>query len=1031
MCNVKKCKQKLVFQVIVGIFCFVILADAQEVNSESSVSETKKILIGQNTIKPNKPVGTSDPEENKIYKDKVTPEKVVPVSVKEDKIYEDKATPEEVVPVSLEEDKIYEDKVTPEEVVPVSVKEDKIYEDKATPEEVVPVSVEENKIYKDKVPPEEVVPVSVEEDKIYKDANNPDDISTSKIVSSPQSLPDLEPYARSGWDNKIVLSTSTGTTTTSSTIYNDQTIYVDYSCINTGDANAGAFKLGFYIDGTLKQYASLASLAAGYHGYILDSNIGTLSAGTHTFMIKADYENSVSESDETNNTYSRTFTITARTTGKPDLEPYARSGWDNKIVLSTSTGTTTTSSTIYNDQTIYVDYSCINTGDADAGAFKLGFYIDGTLKQYASLASLAAGYHGYILDSNIGTLSAGTHTFMIKADYENSVSESDETNNTYSRTFTITARTTGKPDLEPYARSGWDNKIVLSTSTGTTTTSSTIYNDQTIYVDYSCINTGDADAGAFKLGFYIDGTLKQYASLASLAAGYHGYVLDSNIGTLSAGTHTFMIKADYENSVSESDENNNTYSRTFTITARTTGKPDLEPYARSGWDDKIVLSTTTGTTTTSSTIYSDQTIYVDFSCINTGDADAGAFKLGLYIDGTLKQYASLASLAAGYHGYVLDSNIGTLSAGTHTFMIKADYENSVSESDENNNTYSRTFTITARTTGKPDLEPYARSGWDDKIVLSTTTGTTTTSSTIYDDQTIYVDFSCVNTGDADAGAFKLGFYIDGTLKKYASLASLAAGYHGYVLDSNIGTLSAGTHTFMIKADYENSVSESDENNNTYSRTFTITARTTGPDINVNPLSITIRERKSNSSNNYLTDYHNQINEYTTGLIIPEHIKQYWITHEPKAKGYKTINLKSSIDWSVNDSPVKSQGSCGSCWAFSTIGLIENLSGLSDLSEQVIVSCVPPESNMNNNCSGGWYGYALKYIHSDGVPEENCYTYLAENGDCSDKCDNPGLLVTVDEYDEFGNWGVPTSSTVNDLKSLLQNGPVLVSMRGTE
>jgi hypothetical protein len=161
--------------------------------------------------------------------------------------------------------------------------------------------------------------------------------------------------------------------------------------------------------------------------------------------------------------------------------------------------------------------------------------------------------------------------------------------------------------------------------------------------------------------------------------------------------------------------------------------------------------------------------------------------------------------------------------------------------------------------------------------------------------------------------------------------------------------------------------------------------------------------------------------YPSGLIIPEEVKDYWETREPQLRKSDPIELAGSIDWSGNDSPVKNQKSCGSCWAFAAIALIENLGTQNDLSEQVIVSCT------SGSCGGGWYGYALAYVHDEGVPPENCYSYLAQNGLCSDKCDFPDFLERTTNFDRWGRWGVPNQNTVNNLKTLLQSGPVVVAM----
>ncbi len=162
-------------------------------------------------------------------------------------------------------------------------------------------------------------------------------------------------------------------------------------------------------------------------------------------------------------------------------------------------------------------------------------------------------------------------------------------------------------------------------------------------------------------------------------------------------------------------------------------------------------------------------------------------------------------------------------------------------------------------------------------------------------------------------------------------------------------------------------------------------------------------------------------EFNFGLTIPQDVTDYWKGKSSASLKFQSGNLLAKVDWSEEDSAVKNQSSCGSCWAFAAVALVENLSDYHNLSEQVIVSCA------TGSCSGGWYGEALKYIHENGIPPEDCYTYLAENGNCDDGCDNPEYLIKLTEYDYYGRWGLPDDNTIHNLKTLLQTGPVLVSM----
>jgi C1A family cysteine protease len=86
------------------------------------------------------------------------------------------------------------------------------------------------------------------------------------------------------------------------------------------------------------------------------------------------------------------------------------------------------------------------------------------------------------------------------------------------------------------------------------------------------------------------------------------------------------------------------------------------------------------------------------------------------------------------------------------------------------------------------------------------------------------------------------------------------------------------------------------------------------------------------------------------------------------------------------SPIKNQGSCGSCWAFAVTAGLESqaMIGTSgtqvDLSEQILVSCSGAGS-----CSGGYTASASNYIRDYGLPVESCFAYTATNNACSNAC----------------------------------------------
>ncbi|XP_018408749.1 PREDICTED: dipeptidyl peptidase 1 [Nanorana parkeri] len=91
------------------------------------------------------------------------------------------------------------------------------------------------------------------------------------------------------------------------------------------------------------------------------------------------------------------------------------------------------------------------------------------------------------------------------------------------------------------------------------------------------------------------------------------------------------------------------------------------------------------------------------------------------------------------------------------------------------------------------------------------------------------------------------------------------------------------------------------------------------------------------------------------------------------------------------SPVRNQGSCGSCYSFATMGMLESrirvMSRLQQtpiLSPQQVVSC----SNYSQGCDGGFpYLIAGKYAQDFGIVEEADFPYTAGDTPCTLKGDS--------------------------------------------
>ncbi|GJT66803.1 senescence-specific cysteine protease SAG39-like protein [Tanacetum coccineum] len=137
-------------------------------------------------------------------------------------------------------------------------------------------------------------------------------------------------------------------------------------------------------------------------------------------------------------------------------------------------------------------------------------------------------------------------------------------------------------------------------------------------------------------------------------------------------------------------------------------------------------------------------------------------------------------------------------------------------------------------------------------------------------------------------------------------------------------------------------------------------------------------------------------------------------------------VPSSMDWRTKGAvtPIKDQGQCGCCWAFSAVAAMEGITQLKtgkliSLSEQELVDC--DTSGVDQGCEGGLMDNAFDFIVSNkGLTTESNYPYKGVDGTATDtEKSNSAATIT-------GHEDVPANSESALLKAVASQ-PVSVAI----
>merc|ERR1711865_622951 len=140
-------------------------------------------------------------------------------------------------------------------------------------------------------------------------------------------------------------------------------------------------------------------------------------------------------------------------------------------------------------------------------------------------------------------------------------------------------------------------------------------------------------------------------------------------------------------------------------------------------------------------------------------------------------------------------------------------------------------------------------------------------------------------------------------------------------------------------------------------------------------------------------------------------------------------LADSVNWVTAGAvtPIKDQGQCGSCWAFSTTGSTESAwqigsGNLLSVSEQQLVDCA---TRTSSGCQGGSMAGAITYEATTAMATEASYPYKARDGSCKSS-----FTAAIPQGGVTGYKSVSRNSK-SSMQSAIQQQPVSIAIEADQ
>jgi len=178
----------------------------------------------------------------------------------------------------------------------------------------------------------------------------------------------------------------------------------------------------------------------------------------------------------------------------------------------------------------------------------------------------------------------------------------------------------------------------------------------------------------------------------------------------------------------------------------------------------------------------------------------------------------------------------------------------------------------------------------------------------------------------------------------------------------------------------------------------------------------------------LTEFHDYMH---LGGTMPPNLRGNGLVHgEPKDASANP----ASVDWRTTNAvtPVKNQGSCGSCWSFSAVAALEGAFNLKTnevkiFAEQHLVSC----DTVDSGCNGGWMDDAFNFVTKNGgITTTDKYPYTSGSTGSTGACKTVAASDLEPRVAPKSYYDVVTKS-VTALESAVAQQPVSIAIQANQ